>query len=228
MDQIRAAFESALRQTADALPGIVGAIILLIIGWILAGLAGRAVTSAVRASGTDRLFEQHGGTDQLIPSAATGEIVKWLVRLVAVLIAASLVGLANVGFLVNSLVLWLPNLIVAAIVLLVAPVLGKFLRSVIEVGAGQAGFSNARLLGRLVEIAVIVFAVVIAVTQVGVAADLIQTLFTGIVAAFALAFGLAFGMGGRGVAERITEDAYKASRETAKKISMQMDEGDQG
>lgn len=228
MDQIRAAFQSALDQTAAALPGIVGAIIVLIIGWILAGLAARAVSSAVRAAGADRLFEQHGGTEQLVPSVATGEIVKWLVRLATVLIAASLVGLANVGFLVNALVLWLPNLIVATIVLLVAPVLGKFLRSVIEVGAGQAGFSNARILGRLVEIAVIVFAVVVAVNQVGVAADLIQTLFTGIVAAFALAFGLAFGMGGRGVAERITEDAYKATRESARKISMVMGEGDEG
>lgn len=226
MDQIRAAFQSALDQTAAALPGIIGALIVLIIGWVLAGWAARAVSAAIRAAGADRLFEQHGGTEQLVPSSATGEIVKWLVRLAALLIAASLVGLANVGLLVNSIVLWLPNLIVAAIVLLVAPVLGKFLRSLIEVGAGQAGFSNARVLGRTVEIAVMVFAVVIALNQLGIAADLIQIVVIGIVAAFALAFGLAFGMGGRGVAEKVSNDWYEASRKTASKISRAMEEPD--
>ncbi len=224
MDQIQAALQSALDQTIAALPGLLGAIIVLVIGWILSGWAARAVSAAIRTAGADRMFEQAGGGDQLVPSSATGEIVKWLVRLAALLIAASLVGLARVGDLVNAIVLWLPNLIVAAIILLVAPVLGKFLRSVIEVGAGQAGFSNARVLGRLVEMAVMVFAVVIAVNQVGIAADLIQTLFTGIVAALALAFGIAFGMGGRGVAEKITEDWHRASKETARKITKTLED----
>ncbi|MEO5917983.1 MAG: hypothetical protein ABIQ17_00330 [Candidatus Limnocylindrales bacterium] len=226
MSQIEAAFQTALDQTAAALPGLVGAIIVLIAGWIIAGIAARVVTAGIRKAGVDRLFLEAGGGDQLIPSVATGEIVKWLVRLAAVLIAASLVGLAQVGGLFNAIVLWLPNVIVAVIILLVAPVLGKFLRSLIEVGAGQAGFSNARVLGRVVEIAVMVFAVLIAVNQVGIAADLIQTLFTGIVAAFAIAFGLAFGMGGRGVAEKMTEGWYSASKETARKISKVMDEAD--
>ncbi len=227
MSQIEAAFRIALDQTAAALPGLIGAIIVLIIGWIVAGIAARVVTAGMRKAGADRLFSEAGGGDQLIPSQATGEIVKWLVRLIAVLIAASLVGLAQVGGLFNAIVLWLPNLIVAAIILLVAPVLGKFMRSLIEVGAGRAGFSNARILGRVVEIAIIVFAVLIAVNQVGIAADLIQTLFTGIVAAFAIAFGLAFGMGGRGVAEKMTEGWYSASKETARKISKVMDETDE-
>lgn len=226
MSQLQAAFQSALDQTAAALPGLIGAIIVLIIGWILANAAARLVSAAVRTAGADRLFSQAGGGDQLIPSHAVGEMVKWLVRLGAVLIAASLVGLAQVGGLFNAIVLWLPNLIVAAIILLVAPVLGKFLRSVIEVGAGQAGFSNARVLGRVVEIAVLVFAVLIAVNQVGIAADLIQILFTGVVAAFAIAFGLAFGMGGRGVAEKLSEEWYRASRDTAKRVSQHMEDAD--
>lgn len=226
MDQIQLAFQNTMSQVGSALPGLIGAIIVLIIGWFLAGAAARVVTAAIRTAGADRLFLQHGGMDQLVPSRATGEIVKWLVRLAALLIAASLVGLAQVGSLVNAIVLWLPNLIVAAIILLVAPVLGKFLRSVIEVGAGQAGFSNARVLGRVTEMAVMVFAVVIAINQVGIAADLIQTLFTGIVAAFAIAFGLAFGMGGRGVAEKLTESWYASSRGTAEKLGRVIDESE--
>lgn len=228
MDEIQIAFQNTMSQVGNALPGLIGAIIVLIVGWILAGAAARVVTAAIRTAGADRLFLQHGGMDQLVPSKATGEIVKWLVRLAALLIAASLVGLAQVGILVNAIVLWLPNLIVAAIILLVAPVLGKFLRSVIEVGAGQAGFSNARVLGRVTEMAVMVFAVIIAINQVGIAAELIQTLFTGVVAAFAIAFGLAFGMGGRGVAEKVTESWYSSSRGTAEKLTRVIEESDSG
>jgi len=223
MDEIRIAFQNTMSQVGNALPGLIGAIIVLVIGWMLAGAAARVVTAAIRKAGADRVFAEYGG-DQLVPSQATGEIVKWLVRLGALLIAASLVGLAQVGTLVNSIVLWLPNLIVAAIILLVAPVLGRFLRSVIEVGAGQAGFSNARVLGRVTELAVLVFAVIIAINQVGIAAELIQTLFTGIVAAFAIAFGLAFGMGGRDVAAKMTESWYASSKGTAEKLAKVMDE----
>ena len=223
MDEIRIAFQNTMSQVGNALPGLIGAIIVLVVGWMLAGAAARVVTAAIRKAGADRVFAEYGG-DQLVPSQAAGEIVKWLVRLGALLIAASLVGLAQVGTLVNSIVLWLPNLIVAAIILLVAPVLGRFLRSVIEVGAGQAGFSNARVLGRVTELAVLVFAVIIAINQVGIAAELIQTLFTGIVAAFAIAFGLAFGMGGRDVAAKMTESWYASSKGTAEKLAKVMDE----
>jgi len=87
MDQIQSAFENTMNQVGNALPGLLGAILVLIVGWILANAAARVVTAAIRTAGADRLFLQHGGMDQLIPSKATGEIVKWLVRLGALLIA---------------------------------------------------------------------------------------------------------------------------------------------
>ena len=226
MDQFETAVRSALDRIGQAVPAVLGALLVLIIGWILAGVAGRATTAAVRRTGADRLFAQHGG-DQVIPSKAAGQVVMWLVRLATLVLAATVLGLAEVSVLVNEIVLWLPNLIVAAIVLLVAPVIARFLRSLVEVGAGQAGFSNARILGRIVEVAVVVFAVVIAVNQVGVASELIVTLFTGIVAAFSIAVGIAFGLGGRGVAEKITEGWYESSRLAASRIARQMGESEE-
>ena len=80
------------------------------------------------------------------------------------------------------------------------------------------GFSNASLLGRLAEGAVIAFAVLIAVNQLGIAADLINILFVGIVAALALAFGLAFGLGGRDVAAQLTQQWYQASQSAATRV----------
>jgi hypothetical protein len=81
------------------------------------------------------------------------------------------------------------------------------------------GFSNAPLLGRLVEVAVIIFAVVIAINQVGIAANLVNILFIGVVGALSLAFGLAFGLGGRDVAGRLTEQWYSQSQDAAGRIA---------
>jgi hypothetical protein len=112
-------------------------------------------------------------------------------------------------------------LLVAAVILLVAPVIARFVRGAIEVGAGQMGFSNAPLLGRIAEIAIVAFAVIIAINQIGIAANLVNTLFIGFVAAIALAFGLAFGLGGREVAAQLTQEWYQASKSTAERVRQQ-------
>jgi hypothetical protein len=80
------------------------------------------------------------------------------------------------------------------------------------------GFTNAPLLGRIAEIAIVAFAVVIAVNQIGIATELVNILFVGIVAALALAFGLAFGLGGRDVAADLTRNWYDSSRATADRV----------
>jgi hypothetical protein len=80
------------------------------------------------------------------------------------------------------------------------------------------GFRNAALLGRIAEIAIVAFAVVMAVNQIGIAANLVNTLFIGVVGAFALAFGLAFGLGGRDVAAQLTQRWYEQSQAAAARV----------
>jgi hypothetical protein len=146
------------------------------------------------------------------------------VRIIFLVAAANVLGLTQVSLLLNDVLLWIPNLIVAAIILLVAPILARFVRGAIEVGAGQMGFTNARLLGRIAEIAIVAFAVIIAVNQIGIAANLVDTLFIGIVAALALAFGLAFGLGGREVAGQLTQDWYTQMQSTAARVQAHAEE----
>jgi hypothetical protein len=86
------------------------------------------------------------------------------------------------------------------------------------------GFTNASLLGRIAQIAIIAFAVIIAVNQVGIAANLVNTLFIGLVAAVSLAFGLSFGLGGRDVAAEVTRGWYESSRQTAQRVRDKADE----
>ena len=86
------------------------------------------------------------------------------------------------------------------------------------------GFTNGRLLGRIAEIAIVAFAVIIAVNQIGIATNLVDTLFIGVVAALALAFGLAFGLGGREVASQLTQDWYAQMQSTAARVQAHVDE----
>ncbi len=228
-DAIFLALSNALNTFLAAIPQVIGALLIIIIGWIIAGLLARVATEVLRRAGADRLFAEHGGevygeqSKRIKPSVVTGELVKWLVRIVFLVAAANVLGMTQVSELLNQILLWIPNLIVAAVILLLAPLLARFVRGAIEVGAGEMGFSNAPLLGRIAEIAIIAFAVVIAINQIGIAANLVNTLFIGLVGAVSLAFGLAFGLGGRDVAAQITQSWYESSQATAARVRAKTD-----
>jgi hypothetical protein len=216
------AITQALTNFIAAIPAIIGALLILLIGWILSNILARVVDEVLERLGADRLFAEHGGREMysqagttIVPSDVAALLVKWVVRLIFIVAAANVLGLTQVSTLLNQVLLWLPNLFVAAVILLVAPLIGRFLRRLIEVGAGQMGFSNASLLGRLAEVAVIAFAVVIAINQIGIAANLVNILFIGVVGAISLAFGLAFGLGGRDVASQLTQQWYSQSQQAA-------------
>lgn len=228
-DAVFLSLSNALNAFLTAIPLVIGALIIIIVGWLIAGAVARLVVEVLRRAGADRLFAEHGGSvygdrsRDIKPSVVAGELVKWLIRLVFLVAAANVLGMPQVSQLLNDVLLWIPNLIVAAIILLVAPLLARFVRRTIELGAGEMGFSNAPLLGRIAEIAIVAFAVIIAINQIGIAANLVNTLFIGVVAALALAFGLAFGLGGRDVAAQLTQRWYDQSQQAAARIRARQD-----
>jgi Conserved TM helix len=223
-DAILLALTNALNTFLAAIPGVIGALLIILIGWFLSGILGRLVARGLRTVGADRLFAEHGQgvyparAMKYPPSQIAGEIVKWAIRIVFLTAAANVLGMPQVSQLLNQVLLWIPNLIVAVVILLVAPILARFVRGTVETAAEGMGFTNGALLGRIAQIAIIAFAVIVAVDQVGIAADLVNTLFVGVVAAFAIAFGLAFGLGGRDVAAQVTQQWYESSQATADRL----------
>ena len=224
-DSVFLAISNAFNTLLGAIPLVIGALLILLIGWILSGFAARIVTGLLRNAGADRLFAQHGGavygpqSANVQPSVIGGEVVKWLIRFVFIVAAANTLGMTQVSELLNQVLLWIPNLIVALVILLLAPLLARFVRGLIQVGAGEMGFSNASFLGWLAEVAIVAFAVIIAIKQVGIAGDLVNILFMGVVAALAIAFGLAFGLGGREVAAELTRSWYTSSSAATRRIA---------
>ncbi len=196
-----------------ALPSILGAIVLIIVGWIVAGLLAAVVVRVLRAIRIDQLAERSGVAGFLrranVRADAAGVVaglVKWYIRLVFLLLAANAVGLTAVSGIVTSVLAFIPNLIVAMVILGVFSWLASTAKNVVSGGMESAGMPNASGIGAIVFGAVLAFGIVAAADQLGIAPTLINTLFMGVVAAFALAFGLAFGLGGQQQAAEIWKD----------------------
>lgn len=208
-----------------AIPNILGAIVLLIVGWIIAGIIASLVTRLCRAvhvdSVSDRIgvngFLQQSGT-KLKASDILGEVVKWVIRLVFVEMAAEQLGMPQVSQIINQILGFIPNIIVAVVILGVGAFLGQLLGGIVRGAALEAKLGNANLLARLTYGAVIAFAIIAALNELNVAPVVVNTLYIGLVAALALALGLAFGLGGRDTAARLTERWVGQAENTAQRV----------
>ena len=207
------AFLTALAAFLAALPAIIGALVLLIIGWIVAGFVGTILARFLRTIKVDELAERSGiagflrrANVKADAAGVIGSIVKWYIRLVFIVLAANAVGLTAISGIVEQILAFLPNLLVAILILGAFSWLATTARNLVTGAMEGAGMPNAGALGMVTFVAVLGFGIVAAANQIGVAATLINTLFMGIVGALALAFGLAFGLGGREQAAQIWSD----------------------
>lgn len=201
-------FRSLWHELLSYLPEIVLAIVVLIVGWIIAGslkaIVERVfktlkVNEALDAAGVDKLTQRAGYS--LKAGQFVGTLVKWFVIIVFFIAALEILNLDQVNVFFREVVLgYLPKVIVAVLILLIATVVANVAAASVTAGARAAGFGASDMLGSVTRYAIIVFAVLAALSQLEIAPELVQTLFMGIVFAAALAFGLAFGLGGRDAA----------------------------
>lgn len=223
-ETLAASFNQVVNDMVTALPAIIGALLIILVGWIIAKVVSGIVRRLLERGGADRAFAARGQevygkrATGFKPSAVAGTVVFWVIMLVFLIAAANFLGWPQVSQLLNDFIAWLPNLIVAVIILIAAPIVGRLVRGAVEAGSAQMGMSSGSTLGRVAEIAVIGFAILVAINQVGIASDLVNILFIGLVAATALAFGLAFGLGGREVASQVAQDWYERSKGAAAEV----------
>jgi hypothetical protein len=214
-------FAAAIAAFMSALPSVLGAVLLLVIGWIVAGFVGGLLAKFLRTIRVDDLAERSGIAGFLRrahvnadAAGVIGGLVKWYVRLVFLLLAANAVGLTAVSGIVNQVLAFIPNLLVAILILGVFSWLATTAKNLVSGAVESGGMPNASALGTLTYVAVLAFGIIAAANQIGVAATLINTLFIGVVGALALAFGLAFGLGGREEAARMLTE-WRGQAQTA-------------
>jgi len=199
-------------------PAIIAALIILLVGWALGVIFGNIATSIVRYTGVDnwvkrvglneRLRLEHGSRYALL-SGIIGSFVKWLIVLAAVGVAADAANMPQVGQFVGSIFAYIPNVIVAIVILAVGFVGATYASDFVIAGVSMANLpvTNRDAIASITKYAIIVFAIMAALTQLQIVPNLIQILFAGMVLALALAFGL----GGRDHAN----DAIRQLREQA-------------
>jgi hypothetical protein len=153
------------------------------------------------------VFVQNMGAD--IDSAGMiAATVKWFIRLVTLVVAFDALGLPAVSDVLRQLVLWLPNVIVALVVLVIAGLAASALGRIVRGAATEGGLEDPNLLAKIASGLIWAFGIVVAVNQIGVATSIVNILFMAIVGALALALGLAFGLGGRDTASQILRNWY--------------------
>ena len=112
-------------------------------------------------------------------------------------------------FLSTAVLFYLPKVIIAALVLIIATVIADAMKKLVLTSAKAANISSANMLGSITKYAIWIFAFIIALSELGIAAAFMQILFTGLIAGLAIAFGLAFGLGGKEAASRAIENISK-------------------
>lgn len=220
-----ASIAGAMAMFFSAVPRIIGFVLILVIGWFIATLIGKAVAALLHAVRFNALADRAGisafvqkmGVKTDV-SGFLGEIIKWFIRLIVMVVAFDGLGLPAVSAVLTQFLLWLPNLIVALVIIVLGGLAAQALQGIARGAASEAGFSNPEMIAKIAKMAVWIFTIVIAVNQLGIAVTLINTLFMGFVGAVALALGLAFGLGGKETAAKIVSKWYAESGDTASKI----------
>lgn len=209
-NSVTSALSDSLVATANLLPKLLVAIIIFIIGVIIAALLRAALMRLLNAINFEKVLESTGipqalkkAETSLTVTSLLGELLRWFIILIFLIPAVDQLGLGAVNDVLKSLLLYIPNVAVAVIIVSIGAVLAKIARDFVTATATGLGTQAAQIVGEVARWAIIVFALLAALNQLGVAKDLIRILFTGFVLMVALAGGLAFGLGGKNPAERI-------------------------
>lgn len=206
-------FQNLWVGVVNFVPNLVIAIVILVLGWLIGALLGRAIEQVFRSLKVDDALRRAGlesflrrGGVNLNSGAFIGGLVKWFVIVMFLVAAFDVLGLAQVNVFLQEVVLgYLPSVLAAALVLLVAGVIGDVTGRVVVTAARTANIQSAHFAGAIAKWSVWIFGILVALSHLGIAAAFSQTLFTGVVIAISLALGLSFGLGGQEAASRFIE-----------------------
>ena len=197
------------------IPKLIGAIVLFIIGWIVAWAVEQVVVKVLDLLKVNQLFAR-GKVDDILEKAGikanvtafVGNIVKWIVVLAFLVVAANILGLEPFAVFLGAILAYLPNVVIAALILVATVIIVDIAEKVIVAALSKLGPSHSHLVGAIVRWAIWIFAILAILNQLkfGPAEwgfELIKIAFIGLVAMAAIAFGL----GGKEIAAEILRDA---------------------
>ena len=222
------ALSNAVNLILTFIPRLIGFLIILIVGLIIATLLAKAVTFLLRKIGFDRMADRIGLTRferrmgvRMDTAGILGKVVYWFIVLVFLVPAADALGIPAVSNVLNELVAYIPNVFVAILVLFLGALAGTVVADLVRGAVASANIGNPNLLAGIARWAIIGFAALVALEQLKITPDLINELFGAVVLAVAIAFGLAFGLGGQDAARRWLARGESTMSDAASQISAQ-------
>lgn len=198
------AVTESLKAVANYVPKVIGALVVILIGVLVAWAVKTVIVRVLKlvkvkpytdAIGLNKVFPEKLDLAELL-----GDLAKWIIMIVFLLPALEILELTQVNAIVAQVVAYLPNVVVAVVIVIVGVVIADLFSRVIESTAKTIGAKTAAIAADVARWAVIVFAVLAAMTQLGIAVSIINNLVLGVVVMVALAGGLAFGLGGQDAA----------------------------
>ena len=201
--------QDAISTFLSYIPQLIGAIIILVVGYFLAKILQALVTRILRSAGFENWMER-GGVKQFFdraqtdhtPSSILGLLVFWFVFIIAITMAADALGLRQISGFLNQLIAFIPSIFVAILILFLATLLANFVSGIVR------GATGSDILASITRYAIIIYAVFAALTQLGIAVEITAPTFLILLGAVALALAIAFGLGSVQVARDIVEKAY--------------------
>lgn len=195
------------------LPNLLGSLLVFILGWLISQGIGQLVIKLLNLLRINQFFDKFGWRESLEKvnikfdaSEFFGNLIRWSLIVVFVMASAEILGLYQLSDFLAMILSYIPNIIVSALIFIVAIIIADFLERIIRGGAQKSGILHARLFGEIVRWAILVFAGIAILLQLGVATTIINTFVIGFVAMLSLAGGLAFGLGGKDEAREIIKN----------------------
>jgi small-conductance mechanosensitive channel len=205
-----------------ALPALIGALLILLIGFIIAKVLQGITTTVLQSMGFEGWMEQ-GGIKQFFdrsqtnqtPLSILGKLIFWLVFFIAITMAVDTLGISAISEVLAQFIAYIPQIIAAILILVLATLLANFVAGIVR------GATGSNVAGSVAQYGIIVFAAFAALTQLGIAPELIAPTFLILLGSVALAAAIAFGLGGQGVAQQLVEDGYEKGGEAKQQLQQQ-------
>ena len=221
-DTIIGGLSAGFNSFMQFIPSLLGAVIILAIGWAVSGIFARFLEKILYSVKFENVVSKAGISNYLqqafrpdfTTTHALALLAKWFIRLIFVQAAANLLAMPQITAIINSVILFIPNLFIALIIVVFGALGAQVVGRLVEASVSRTGLTNPKVFSLISRYAILGFAFIAAVNQLGIATNLLSILFTGLVGSIALAVGLAFGLGGQGVAQDLTRSWYEQRKAT--------------
>ena len=228
MQAVTQSLSDGLGTMLGTLPALIGALIILLIGFIIAKVLQGILTRVLKSMGFEGWMEQ-GGIKQFFdrsqtnqtPLSILGKLVFWLVFFIAITMAVDTLGISAISDVLAQFIAYIPQIIAAILILVLATLLANFVAGIVR------GATGSNVIGSVAQYGIIVFAAFAALTQLGIAEELIAPTFLILLGSVSLAAAIAFGLGGQGVAQQMVENGYQKGGEAKQQIQQQQEQNQQ-